>query len=306
MQVLRLGTRGSRLALWQAGYVADQLREYFPDLQVTIEVIRTTGDKILDVALSKIGDRGLFTKEIDQALLNDEIDFAVHSMKDVPGELPAELCIAAVLEREAAHDVLIARQAQCLSELPRGARLGTSSLRRMAQLRAYRADFQLLEIRGNVETRLRRMEEMELDGVLLAAAGIKRLGLEHRISEYIAFEVMLPAVGQGAIGVEARSDDLATLEILSILNHGESSNCVKMERAFLAALGGGCQVPIAALAHPTEDHLVMEGLISSLDGQRIFRDRMLCSVTDAEYGGQTLAQLLLAQGGAQILHELKH
>lgn len=306
MRVLKLGTRGSRLALWQAGYVANRLRDFFPELNIDINIVRTTGDNILDVALSKIGDKGLFTKEIEQALLAGEIDFAVHSMKDLPGELAPGLDIAAIMEREAVEDALIARQAQSLSELPLGARLGTSSLRRISQLKAFRPDLRIIEIRGNVETRLRRMEELALDGVLLAAAGLQRLGLAQHITEVLDRDIMLPAVGQGALGVETRLDDLEVQDFMSVLNHPASAVGVIMERSFLAALGGGCQVPIAALGGVREEHLVLDGLIASLDGQRVLRGRLIGSWDEAESIGINLAGQLLAQGGEDILKELKH
>ena len=305
MRVLRLGTRGSPLALWQAGYVADRLKENFPGLNIDVRVISTTGDKILDVALAKIGDKGLFTKEIEHALLAGEIDFAVHSMKDLPSALTPGLGIAAIMEREAAEDALVARQAPNLSALPPGARLGTSSLRRGSQLKAFRPDFQIVEIRGNVDTRLRRMEELALDGVLLAAAGLRRLGLAGRITELLTPDVVLPAVGQGALGVETRQGDRVVQDLISVLNHPASAVCVKMERSFLSALGGGCQTPAAALGSVQAEHLVLDGLIASLDGRQVLRGSMICNWDDAESTGTRLAEQLLSQGGREMLGGLR-
>ncbi|MDO4540330.1 MAG: hydroxymethylbilane synthase [Syntrophomonadaceae bacterium] len=304
MQTLKLGTRGSRLALWQAAHVAEVLHRHYTDIDFEIVIIRTTGDKILDTSLSKIGDKGLFTKEIEAALLNGRIDLAVHSMKDVPNELTAGLAIAAILQREAANDVLISRHDLSIKELPEGAVLGTSSLRRISQLRAYRPDLRIKEIRGNVDTRLQRMEEQGLDGVLLAAAGVTRLGLESRISDNIDYSIILPAAGQGAIGVEIRNDDENLRNLLSVIDHEPTAACVRMERVFLAALGGGCQVPIAALAVPQGTDLVLDGLIASLDGNRIYRDQVTVSADAAAEGGARLAHKLLAQGGDAILDEI--
>lgn len=305
MRTIKLGTRGSRLARWQAEHVAAALRRHFPDINIETVIIRTTGDKILDVALSKIGDKGLFTKEIEAALAAGEIDLAVHSMKDVPGELAAGLTIAAVLPREDASDVLISSRAPSLSELPAGARLGTSSLRRISQLKAFRPDLEIVEIRGNVDTRLRHLEEQGWDGILLAAAGVTRLGFADRISERISSAVMLPAVGQGAIGIEARQDDEALLALLKAVDHEPTAACIRMERAFLSALGGGCQVPIAGLAHAEGENLTLEGLIAAVDGSKVYRGRLTAPAAAAESGGAELARRLLAQGADAILAEIK-
>ncbi len=301
MRNLRLGTRGSQLALWQARHVASLLESSWPDLKVEIKTIKTTGDKILDVALSKIGDKGLFTKEIEKELLAGEIDIAVHSMKDLPSELPPGLCIAAVLEREDPRDVLLSHKSFALAQLPPAARIGTSSLRRIAQLKAWRDDLELVDIRGNVETRVRKMREQDLDGIILAYAGVKRLGLEGMISDYLPMQLVLPAVGQGMIAVEARDGDKAVFELTATINHQESLSASLAERAFLRELEGGCQVPVASIAEWQEGQLHIRGLVASLDGKEKYSGSSYCSPTEAETAGRELARRLLQEGGAAIL-----
>ncbi|MDD2510423.1 MAG: hydroxymethylbilane synthase [Syntrophomonas sp.] len=305
MKNLRLGTRGSRLALWQAQHVAFRLESLAPDLKVEIKTIKTIGDKILDVALSKIGDKGLFTKEIEKELLAGKIDIAVHSMKDLPSDLPPGLCIAAVLEREDPRDVLLSHKNYSLAELPEGAVIGTSSLRRIAQLKVWRSDLQLVDMRGNVETRIRKMKEQDLDGIILACAGVKRLGLEGMISDYLPADLVLPAVGQGMIAVEARADDPVILEALSRINHQDSYLAGQAERAFLHELGGGCQVPVASMADLRGGQLHIQGLIASLDGKEKYSGTCACSPPEAEKTGRELARSLLQQGGAAILCETR-
>jgi hydroxymethylbilane synthase len=305
MRNLRLGTRGSQLALWQARHVASLLESSLPDLKVEIKTIKTTGDKILDVALSKIGDKGLFTKEIEKELLSGEIDIAVHSMKDLPSELPPGLCIAAVLEREDPRDVLLSHKNYSLAELPHAAQIGTSSLRRIAQLKAWRPDLQLVDMRGNVETRIRKMKEQDLDGIILACAGVKRLGLEEMISDYLPAHLVLPAVGQGMIAVEARAGEQDVLKLLSRINHQDSFLASQAERGFLHELGGGCQVPVASMAELREGQLHIQGLIASLDGKEKYSGSSDCSLSEAEEAGRELARRLLQQGGAAILCEIR-
>jgi hydroxymethylbilane synthase len=237
LEKLRLGSRGSKLALWQAGYVKQALELAVPDLKVEIEVIKTTGDKILDVALSKIGDKGLFTKEIEKELLEGNIDIAVHSMKDLPSQIGPDLVIGAVLPRENPQDVLISKYNRNLLELPIGAVIGTSSLRRQAQIKHIRPDIKIVELRGNVETRIRKMQEEDLDAIILAYAGVKRLGFENLISEYLSYEVLMPAVGQGAIAVETRAGDSEVLAIVGQIDHEPTRVQVEAERSFLARLG---------------------------------------------------------------------
>lgn len=305
MRNLRLGTRGSQLALWQARHVASLLESSLPDLKVEIKTIKTTGDKILDVALSKIGDKGLFTKEIEKELLAGEIDIAVHSMKDLPSELPLGLCIAAVLEREDPRDALLSHKNYSLEDLPHAALIGTSSLRRIAQLKAWRPDLQLVDMRGNVETRIRKMKEQDLDGIILAYAGVKRLGLEEMISDYLPAHLVLPAVGQGMIAVEARAGEQDVLKLLSRINHQDSFLASQAERGFLHELGGGCQVPVASMAELQGGQLHIQGLIASLDGKEKYSGSCDCSLPEAEEAGRELARRLLQQGGAAILCEIR-
>ncbi|NLJ73037.1 MAG: hydroxymethylbilane synthase, partial [Syntrophomonadaceae bacterium] len=262
MKKLKLGTRGSNLALWQAFYVAELLKAK-SNLEVEIVVIKTKGDKILDVALSKIGDKGLFTKEIENQLLDYEIDIAVHSLKDLPSVITEGLTIGAVLNRENPNDVLIAKDGLTIDELPSGAKIGTSSLRRIAQLKAYRPDIITVDIRGNIETRIRKMQKEGLDGIILAYSGVKRLNLDHLISEVIDNGVLLPAVGQGAIAIEIRKNDSQIEEVMALINDEETYLTTKAERAFLRTLEGGCQVPIAAYAYIRENKLNISGLVAS-------------------------------------------
>lgn len=305
MSSLRLGTRGSKLALWQAAYTAEALKEAVPDIEIEIKVIKTRGDKILDVALSRIGDKGLFTKEIEQALLNNEIDLAVHSMKDVPSELAAGLCLGAVTRRENPQDVLISHRNYTFAQLPKNAVIGTSSLRRIAQIRARRPDLILVDLRGNVDTRIRKMKQEDMDGIVLAYAGVKRLGYEEMISDYLPSEWMLPAVGQGALALEVRQADSATRQLLELINHPETGRAIVAERAFLSELEGGCQVPIASLAQMEGSQLSVRGLVSSLDGTTVYKEECCCHPDQAEQAGRDLARRLIERGAARILDEIK-
>ncbi|HZJ85467.1 MAG TPA: hydroxymethylbilane synthase [Syntrophomonadaceae bacterium] len=304
MKKLKIGTRGSNLALWQAQYVATQIKLH-TDIEVEIIIIKTKGDKILDVALSKIGDKGLFTKEIEIKLLEKEIDLAVHSMKDLPSVLTDGLMIGAVLEREDPRDVFISKDNLTIENLPLGAKIGTSSLRRIAQVKAFRSDIVTVDIRGNVETRIRKMQEEKLDGIILAFAGVKRLNLEHLITQIIDDNIILPAVGQGAIAVEVRQNDLETLEILASINHQATALATTAERAFLRELEGGCQVPIAAYSFLAGEKLNLQGLVASLDGQTVYRSSMVGGMSAAGNLGVSLAQELIAQGALDILDEIK-
>ncbi|NLT19387.1 MAG: hydroxymethylbilane synthase [Syntrophomonadaceae bacterium] len=306
MTHIRLGTRGSKLARWQTEHVADRLKSFFPRLDIEIVVIKTTGDIILDVALSRIGDKGLFTKELETALLNNEIDVAVHSAKDLPSELDENLKIGAVLPRENPHDVLLSHKRYRLADLPPGALIGTSSLRRIAQMKAYRPDLVMVDIRGNVETRIRKMQEQNLDAIILANAGVQRLGLTEYITEYLPYDVMLPAVGQGIIAIECRREDSDTTDILQKINDPLTSIIIQAERAFLRKLEGGCQVPIACLAEEQEGQLCLNGLVASLDGSTVFRESMYLDQNDPENGGRKAADLLLQQGAGQVLEQIKN
>ncbi len=306
MEILRLGTRGSKLALWQAEHVKNALAAAVPDLQVEIHIIKTTGDKILDVALSKIGDKGLFTREIEKELLEEKIDIAVHSMKDLPSRLEEGLGIGAVLPRENPQDVLISDIKGRLMDLPDGAVLGTSSLRRKAQIKYVRPDIQVADLRGNVETRIRKMREEGMDGIILAYAGVKRLGYESLISEHLDYDLLMPAAGQGAIAVEMRAVDPEVFEIIRLINDEQTRIEVEAERSFLAELEGGCQVPIAAAAGFRGDSLILKGLVASLDGQDILRAEMTGSMEQPAQLGQDLGRQLLEAGAGRILDRIRH
>ncbi|MGH7259703.1 MAG: hydroxymethylbilane synthase [Nitrospiraceae bacterium] len=301
---LVLGTRGSRLAIWQAEWVQARLREIAPDVAVTLHRIKTSGDMILDVPLAKIGGKGLFIKEIEDALLQGEIDLAVHSMKDVPTVLPKGLEILCVPAREDPRDALISREAKPLDRLPRGARVGTSSLRRQAQLLHRRPDLKIEMLRGNLDTRLRKLRDGEFDAIVLAAAGLKRMGWAEQITEYLPSEVSLPAIGQGALGLEGRRDDAFVRGILAALDHHPTRTAVTAERALLERLEGGCQVPIAAHATLSGERLRLDGLVASVDGCRLVRDSVEGPVADARELGMRLAEQLLRQGGEAILNEI--
>lgn len=305
MQKLRLGTRGSSLALWQADYVAEHIRQVRPDLEIEIKIIKTKGDKILDVALSKIGDKGLFTKEIENDLLAGEIDLAVHSMKDLPSFLMPGLVLGGVLPRENPADVLLSHKGYTVSTLPHYGSVGTSSLRRIAQLRAVRPDLKMVDLRGNVETRIKKMQDLDLDGIILAYAGVKRLGFTQQITDIVSTDVILPAVGQGAIAVEVRAADQMTMDIVSSINDFPSQWSTIAERAFLRELEGGCQIPVASLAHIEGDNLYMEGLVASLDGQIIIKSSHSGAINQAAEVGRFLAQNLLRRGADTILEEIK-
>jgi hydroxymethylbilane synthase len=294
--MLTIGSRGSQLALWQARWIQARLEALGE--RCHIEIIHTTGDKITDVALSKVGTKGLFTKEIEEALLEGTIDVAVHSLKDMPTELPPGLTLAAIPEREDARDALVGRK---LSELPQRARVGTSSLRRAAQLRALRPDLEVENIRGNLDTRLRKLDEGKYDAIVLASAGLRRLGWENRIAELLDPEVMCPAVGQGALAVETRDDNGPAQNITKTLDHRDSRIAVTAERAVLASLGGGCQVPIGAYATVDRESVYLQAIIVSPDGTEIVRKKSSGARAGAETVGRTLGEQLLAEGGRQIL-----
>lgn len=340
-RIIKIGTRGSKLALWQAEWVKSKLKEYRKDIKVKLLKIKTTGDNILDVPLSRVGGKGLFVKEIEEGLLRDNIDLAVHSMKDLPTELPAGLYIGAITEREDPRDALIIKvqssrlnpplppfikgggegiNNSLLFKLPKGAVVGTSSLRRQCQLKAIRPDLNIINLRGNLDTRIRRLDEGKFDAIVVASAGVRRLGLGDRITEYLPPEIILPAIGQGALGIEIRMNDRFTGELVSFLNHEETSLCVKAERDFLKRLEGGCQVPIAAYARIINKWqgargkgqiselqtlnsklLIMDGLIGSVNGDRILRGRI---EEEPESIGVKLAEDLLSRGGREILNEI--
>lgn len=302
---LRIGTRASQLALWQANWVKDQLEQRYPGLEVTLTKIKTKGDKILDVPLAMVGGKGLFVKEIEEAMLRDEIDIAVHSMKDVPTIFPQGLSLRCITEREDPRDIVVLRPGiSSWQDLPNGARIGTSSLRRKAQLLHLRPDLQMKDIRGNVETRIRKLTEDDLDGVVLAAAGMKRLGFENRISEYLPTSISLPAIGQGALGLESRTADSEVNELIDFFNHSATAQAVIAERAVLRRLEGGCQVPIAAYGTVAGDRLKLTGLVSSVDGQKFLKKSVECHIDEAEKTGTSLADDLLIMGAGKILNEV--
>ena len=304
MKFIRIGTRGSKLALWQANWVKQTIEAKHSHLSVEIQIIKTKGDKILDVPLAKIGGKGLFVKEIEEALLDSRIDIAVHSMKDMPGDIPAGLCIGAVPERENPFDVLISGQGLCLKDLKSGARIGTSSLRRSAQLFHVRPDLNIVPLRGNLDTRLKKLDGHDLDGIILAAAGVRRLGLEDRITEYLVEDLMLPAAGQGALCIEIRDNDAMTSDAVAGLDHSPTRRVVLGERAFLHRLQGGCQVPIAAHGKIDGATITLRGLVASLDGKNIIRDSISGSEAQAESMGIQLAERLLSKGADRLLDEL--
>lgn len=301
---LVIGTRGSKLALWQAEWIQARLKVIAPDLSVTLRTIKTSGDKIVDVPLAAIGGKGLFVKEIEEALLRQEIDLAVHSMKDVPTALPEGLEILCVPEREDPRDALISREGKTLDGLRQGARVGTSSLRRQAQLLHYRPDLSIQMLRGNLDTRLHKLRDGEYDAIVLAAAGLRRLGWLKEITEYLSPDVSLPAIGQGALGLEGRWSDGFVKDLVRELDHLPSRTAVVAERALLERLEGGCQVPIAAHATITGGTLTMDGLVAAVDGRRLLRERIEGPRADAKALGVQLAERLLAKGGDKILSEM--
>ena len=301
---LILGTRGSKLAVHQSQWVQARLQELAPGLTISLQRIQTSGDKILDVPLAKIGGKGLFVKEIEDALLSKEIDLAVHSMKDVPTALPDGLDILCVPPREDPRDALITRDGCRLDQLKPGARIGTSSLRRQAQLLHYRPDFTIEMLRGNLDTRLRKLREGQFDAIVLAAAGLRRLAWDAEITEYLPVHLSLPAIAQGALGIEARSDDTFVRELLSRFEHRPTRITVTAERALLHRLEGGCQVPIAAHAALEGDRLTVDGLVASVDGRRVIRHQIQGPASEAQALGTKLAERLLADGGDVILKEI--
>ncbi len=301
---LRIGTRGSSLALWQAEWVKSQLLGGQQELIVELVVIKTTGDKILDVPLAMVGGKGLFVKEIEEALLDGRADLAVHSVKDMPAELPEGLHLAAMPPREDPRDALISKNGAGLDKLPHGARVGTSSLRRAAQLLHLRPDLRIETLRGNVDTRLRKLESEGLDAIVLAAAGLKRMELSQVISEYLEPERILPAVGQGALGIETRIGDVSTNEIVASLIHQQTVTTVRAERAFLKRLEGGCQVPIGGYATMEGETLILTGMVADLKGVRLIRKEMRGDARQPEVVGESLAEVVLESGGREILAEI--
>ncbi|SVB26998.1 uncharacterized protein METZ01_LOCUS179852 [marine metagenome] len=299
-----IGSRGSQLALWQANWVKSELERLHDNVDIDIRIIATSGDNIQDVPLAKIGGKGLFVKEIEEALLANEIDLAVHSMKDVPMELPTELGISVITKRENPLDALISKNGEKLADLPQGATIGTSSLRRSSQLLKYRDDFKIHPLRGNVDTRLRKVEEGKYDAILLASAGLNRLGWANRITEEISHDILLPAMGQGALGIETRLDDTMIYDFISTLNHEQTHYAVSAERSLVGRLDGGCQVPIGAYARIEKGLITLKGLVASLDGEVIYKLENVGPVDDAINIGQELGSKLLKMGANEILEKL--
>jgi hydroxymethylbilane synthase len=300
---LRIGTRASQLALWQANWVKSELEKRYPAMDVTLTKIKTMGDRILDVPLAQVGGKGLFVKEIEEAMLRGEIDIAVHSMKDVPTEFPDGLGLYCITEREDPRDAVVSR-AIPFARLPHGARIGTSALRRQAQLLSARPDLEMVTIRGNVETRIRKLDDENLDAVILAAAGLKRLGLTDRVTEYLDVEFSIPAIGQGALGIECRLDDPAVTETIAFFDHPATSHAVRAERALLRRCQGGCQVPIAAHATVQGSELRLVGFIAAVDGRESVRGEISGPLERCEKLGEELADRLLSRGGRAILEEV--
>ena len=298
---LKIGTRGSKLALTQADLVAEKIKKIMPEAVIEIRIIKTSGDIMQDISLLKIGGKGVFVKEIEDALLSNTIDLAVHSMKDVPTEIPEGLEFAAILQREDARDILASRDNRKLEQMPKGAKIGTGSLRRSAQLLDILPDAVIVPLRGNLDTRLRKIETENLDGVIVAAAGMKRMGFVQRITQFLPVELMLPAVGQGALGLEVRAGDNELKKNLAKINHAPTNTEIAAERAFLRRLGGGCRLPIAALGKLERDKLSLEGLVAAPQGSGIVRDKVQGSVFEAEELGKRLAEMILERGGKKFL-----
>ena len=304
MNRIRIGTRGSALALWQAHFIADELKRIFPTLTVELIEISTKGDRITDAPLSKIGGKGLFTKDIETALMDGRIDAAVHSLKDVPVELPEGFELAAITKRAEPFDAFVSNKFGSIEELPRGALIGTSSLRRRAQLLGLRSDLKVEDLRGNVDTRLKRLDEGKFDAIILAAAGLKRLGHGDRIKEIISPTVMLPAVGQGALAVEI-STGSKVLELIKALDDPITRATVGAERSFLNVIEGGCQVPVGVYGSIEGKEITVTGVIASIDGSKIIRGSTVGDIDRSEELGAELAQRLLDNGGRDILKALE-
>jgi len=302
---LVLATRKSKLALAQSNWVKSCIQEVRPGVSVSLLEVTTKGDKILDVPLAKVGGKGLFVKEIEEAMLQGRADLAVHSLKDVPTEIPEGLEVSVFPRREDYRDAFISNKYEKIEDLPEGATIGTSSLRRMAQLRKVRPDLRIESLRGNLDTRLKKLDDGQFDAIILAAAGLNRLGLSARIASLIPVDVMLPAIGQGCLGIEFRTEDRETADILSSLHHDKTALCVNSERAFLERLQGGCQVPIGALANLSDDEtLTLTGLVADEQGKRIIRQSLTGPASQGRELGMKLGDVILDAGGREILEEV--
>lgn len=302
MEKIRIGTRASRLALWQTNFVADELKKKFPALEIEIIKIQTKGDKILDAPLAKIGGKGLFTKEIEIQMAEKKIDLAVHSLKDLPSELPAGFKIAAITKRENPFDAFVSEKFSALKELPKNSVVGTSSLRRAAQILKIRSDLKIKNLRGNVETRLKKLDAGEFDAIILAAAGLERLGYSARIKEILT--EIIPAAGQGALAIEICEDDSKTAELIKFLNDEETFSAVKVERDFLKKIGGSCQIPAGIFAEVKDEKIFARAIISSVDGKNFVEDKKIDSIKNLQNFGESFAENLLERGGKKILSEI--
>lgn len=303
-EIVKLGTRGSMLALWQANHIKNRIEKNAPRVSVELVKIKTTGDKILDVPLAKVGGKALFVKEIEDALLDGTVDLAVHSMKDVPTVIPEGLKIAAATEREDPRDALVSPEGRKFANLPEGAHIGTSSLRRQAQVLNLRPDLRIEGLRGNLDTRLRKVSEGAFDAIILAVAGLKRMRWDDRITEYLDPTLMIPAVGQGALGIEVREGDAKTQELIAFLNHRQTTAVVSGERAFLERLEGGCQVPIGAHGIVDGENITIAGFVASTDGKSVIRGEVSGLMTESVKLGRDLAQDLLSRGAGDILEKI--
>lgn len=306
MTTLRIATRESRLALWQAEHVAERLRSAHPGIEVVLVPMTTTGDQVLDRTLAQVGGKGLFVKELEAALLEDRADIAVHSMKDVPSVLPEPLTLCSMLERADPRDAFVSSRHARFDDLPPGAHVGTASLRRQSQLLALRPDLRISPVRGNVETRLRKLDEGQYAAIVLASAGLTRLGLSARIAEYLDVERSVPAAGQGVVGIECRRNDTRAQTLCAILNHADSEHCVRAERAFATRLEGSCQAPIAAFATVQGEMLQLTGLVAAPDGTQVIRQRCSGPRQHCDQLGITLAEQVLALGADRLLASLQH
>jgi len=305
MSEIIIGTRKSQLAVAQSNLVAEELAEKFPNYKFSLKKMSTKGDRITDRSLIEIGGKGLFIKEIEIALLNQEIDLAVHSLKDMPGEIANEFELIATPQRANPLDVLISKDDKILEELPQGAKIGTGSLRRKAQLLNYRPDLEIVPIRGNIDTRIKKLYSQDLDAIVLAAAGLERMGWSNKISQYLEPAISLPAVGQGALALEVRSNADSIKRLIKGINHHDTYLRVAAERSFLAYLEGSCKIPIAAYAEVEDNEIVVEGMVASLDGRRLIRDKVRGNKSEAKELGIILAERLVEQGAAEILAEIK-
>ena len=301
---IRIGTRGSKLALWQANFIKSEIEYLCPDIDVELKTIKTTGDRITDRPLAMIGGKGLFVKEIETALLNNDIDLAVHSMKDMPGELPEGLVIGAIPKRENPFDVLISKDNSLLADYEKGAKIGTSSLRRSSQIKHIRPDVKIVSIRGNLDTRIKKLRSGEYDAIVLAAAGLIRLDQKNEITEYLDETVMLPAVGQGALCIETRENDGDIALIMEKLDHHDTQICVTGERAFLKQIEGSCHIPVACFGKITGNEVVLTAVVASVDGKELIKEQIISPIDKVKSHGRTLADQVLEKGGKKILESL--